>query len=234
MNNEVIENAEKGLIKASGLHFGYPGRPLWAGASHCWPAGVCLVEGDEGSGKTSLLQVLAGRMALQSGQLQYAVSAVSAVTGWSHTLPAHELFWQNPRAQSTEAERNTIASDWVAQQVAKYPRWSAAVFERHAQAFDLLQHMHKPLLALSTGSLRKLSLAAGWASGAAIMLIDEPFAALDRPSERHVQQVLGELSREASEAMRRRCIIVAHWDAMQGVDWADVLMLPADRKTPLK
>lgn len=230
MNNEVNQKPGDYVLKASGLHFGYTGRPLWAGASHAWPAGVCLVEGDEGSGKTSLLQVLAGRMALQSGQLHYALPDSNA---WEDKLPAHELFWQNPRAESSEAERNTIVSDWVAQQVAKYPRWSAAVFERHAEAFELSQHAHKPLLALSTGSLRKLWLAAGWASGAAVTLIDEPFAALDRPSERHVQQVLGELSREAS-ATSHRCIIVAHWDAMQGVDWADVLALPSDRKTPLQ
>ena len=230
MNNEVNQKPGDYVLKASGLHFGYTGRPLWAGASHAWPAGVCLVEGDEGSGKTSLLQVLAGRMALQGGQLHYALPDSNA---WEDKLPAHELFWQNPRAESSEAERNTIVSDWVAQQVAKYPRWSAAVFERHAEAFELSQHAHKPLLALSTGSLRKLWLAAGWASGAAVTLIDEPFAALDRPSARHVQQVLGELSRETS-ATSHRCIIVAHWDAMQGVDWADVLALPSDRKMPLQ
>lgn len=231
MNNEVNQPPGDSVLQASGLYFGYTGRPLWAGASHTWPAGVCLIEGDEGSGKTSLLQVLAGCMALQGGQLQYALPGSQER---SDKLPAHELFWQNPRAESSEAERNTIVSDWVAQQVAKYPRWSAAVFERHAQAFDLPQHAHKPLLALSTGSLRKLWLAAGWASGAAVTLIDEPFAALDRPSERHVQQVLGELSREVGSVSSQRCIIVAHWDAMQGVDWADVLALPSDRKTPLQ
>ena len=226
MNSEV---SKWPVVRAEQLHFGYPGRPLWAGASYVWPAGVCLVQGDEGSGKTSLLQVLAGRMALQSGQLQYAVNAQGA---WSAQLPAQELFWQNPRAERSEAERSQLVSDWLAAQQKRYPRWSQAVFERHAEVFDLPQHLHKPLLALSTGSQRKLWLAAGWASGAALTLVDEPFAALDRPSERHVMQTLAELSQQPAGDVRR-CHIVAHWDAMQGVHWADVLQLPDDRRTAL-
>ena len=226
MNNEVKAT---GMVRASGLHFGHPGRALWAGASHDWPQGVCLIEGDEGSGKTSLLQVLAGHMALQQGQLQYAAQADGQ---WVNKLAPHDLYWQNPRRELSEAERQHIVGDWVAQQVQRYPLWSQAEFERHAQVFDLQQHLHKPLLALSTGSQRKLWLAGAWASGAALTLIDEPFAALDRPSERHVLQTLVRLSQSVA-AQPARCFIVAHWDAMQGVQWADVLRLPGDRTTPL-
>ncbi|QNP48116.1 hypothetical protein [Diaphorobacter aerolatus] len=88
--------------------------------------------------------------------------------------------------------------------------------------------MHKPLLALSTGSLRKLWMAAAWASGAAITLIDEPLAALDKPSMRYVQETLNEFTVEDQQerfATARRCVIVTHWDAMQDVEWDGVLTL---------
>ena len=88
--------------------------------------------------------------------------------------------------------------------------------------------MHEPLLALSTGSLRKLWMAAAWASGAALTLIDEPLAALDRPSERYVQLALNEFTESAQLerlGQATRCMIVTHWDAMDSVDWDDVLTL---------
>ena len=51
------------------LHFGYPGRPLWAGWSHQWAPGLGLVRGGDGSGKTSLLQLLAGQRCAASGRI---------------------------------------------------------------------------------------------------------------------------------------------------------------------
>jgi predicted pyridoxine 5'-phosphate oxidase superfamily flavin-nucleotide-binding protein len=60
---------------------------------------------------------------------------------------------------------------------------------------------------------------------------DEPLAALDRGSMDHVQRTLAALNREGQQAAPvaghgPRCVIVAHWDAMQGVAWDDVLDLP--------
>src|SRR2546427_13069748 len=88
-----------------------------------------------------------------------------------------------------------------------------------------------PLLALSTGSLRKLWMAAGWASGVPLLLIDEPLAALDRGSMDHVQRTMAGLNRAGQQSAPvaghgPRCVIVAHWDEMQGVAWDDVLDLP--------
>ena len=209
-------------IQAAGLQFGYAGRIVASNASHQWPAGLCLIQGDEGVGKTSWLKVLAGKMALDKGQLHYAFSN-------DGRLPAHEVFWQNPRDDLSTKQRETLVQDWVAQQAAFYPRWVQAVFDQHAHALGLEAHLHKPLLALSTGSLRKLWLAAGWASGAALTLVDEPFAALDKPSERYVEQALCafEWSQQIQQLQgaQPRCLIVAHWDEMQEVEWDDVLTL---------
>ena len=50
-------------------------------------------------------------------------------------------------------------------------------------------------------------------------------AALDKPSERYVQQALAAMALALKDPKRPRSVIVAHWDAMQGVDWDDVLEL---------
>ena len=46
-------------------------------------------------------------------------------------------------------------------------------------AFRLDEHLDKRLFMLSTGTRRKLALVMAWASGADLVLLDQPFAALD-------------------------------------------------------
>jgi ABC-type nitrate/sulfonate/bicarbonate transport system ATPase subunit len=53
---------------------------------------------------------------------------------------------------------------------------------------------------LSTGSKRKVWLSAAFASGAALTLIDQPFAALDAPSIRFLRELLVEASEHTSRA----------------------------------
>ena len=83
------------------------------------------------------------------------------------------------------------------------------------QALDLTLHLEKPLYMLSTGSKRKVWLAAALASGAALTLLDEPFAALDRSSIRSVLDLL----REAA-SHRQRAWVVADYEAPPGVPLA--------------
>ena len=220
MNSEWVGDKQNAcMVQANGVSFGYPGRLVVQGASHRWPAGLCLLQGDEGVGKSSWLKALAGQLSLQSGQLHYAFAQDGKLS------PA-SCFWQDPRQPLSEAQSQMPAADWVAMQRGIYPRWSQAQFDQHVQGFGLQPHLHKPLLALSSGSQRKLWMAAGWASGADLMLMDEPLAALDKPSERYVQQALADIADALKDSAHPRCIIVAHWDAMQGVDWDDVLTLP--------
>lgn len=203
------------VVAAQALCFGYAGLPLWDGASHQWRAGLNLVRGGEGSGKTSLLQALAGQFPLKSGRIEHAQAP---------RAPA--LFWKDPRAPLAEAERQQLAQDWVRDLRSSHAGWDEAAWQAHVQGLGLEPHLAKPLLALSTGSLRKLWMAAGWASGAPLLLIDEPLAALDRPSIAHVQQTLAQFAWPRQQGRTARCVIVAHWDAMEDIDWDDVLDLP--------
>lgn len=219
MNSEIDDCREmRCMVQALQVSFGYPGRAVADQASHCWPAGLCLVQGDEGAGKTSWLKALAGQLPLGSGVLHYAFSEDAS-------LPAASCFWQDPRQPLNDVHSHMTSSRWAALQHTMYPHWSAAQFEQHVQGFGLEPHLNKPLLALSSGTQRKLWMAAGWASGAELVLIDEPLAALDKPSERYVQQALAAMALALKDPKRPRSVIVAHWDAMQGVDWDDVLEL---------
>ena len=208
------------MVQALQVSFGYPGRSVAHEISHCWPAGLCLLQGDEGAGKTSWLKALAGQLPLGSGRLRYPFVA-------DGNLPATSCFWQDPRQPLSDVYSRMTVNRWVALQRTLYRHWSADQFEQHVHGFGLELHLDKPLLALSSGTQRKLWMAAGWASRAELVLIDEPLAALDKPSERYVQQALAAMAADLKDPARPRSVIVAHWDAMQGVDWDDVMALTA-------
>ncbi len=204
------------VVIAQELQLGFPGGPLLSCPAHAWPAGLHLVQGGEGVGKTALLCTLAGDIEPRGGTLKYGCDA------------AADVFWRHPRSVPDERSLQATSRDWVRQRSRSFPKWSAKDFERHAEGLDLQVHLHKPLLALSTGSLRKLWMAAAWASGAALTLIDEPLAALDKASIQYVQDTLNEFrlaNQQARDGETSRCMIVAHWDEMQRVDWDGVLTL---------
>ena len=85
-------------------------------------------------------------------------------------------------------------------------------------------HLDKRLHMLSTGSRRKVMVAAALASGAAVTLLDQPFAALDRKSIRVIHGFLQEAAGHASRAW-----IVADHTASEDVRWVSVLNLAEPR-----
>jgi energy-coupling factor transporter ATP-binding protein EcfA2 len=73
---------------------------------------------------------------------------------------------------------------------------------------------------LSTGSKRKVWLAAAFASGAAVTLLDEPFAALDKASINLVLELLQDAAIHATRAW-----VVADYEAPRGVPLALTISL---------
>ena len=173
------------LLTAEGISHG-PIRNL----SFTWPAGVSWVCGDEGTGKTTLLRLLAGDVQPTSGTVR---------------VPAGGVFWvdlQDPAHDST-----TVQACWDALR-AQYLHWNDALLQDLADALDMHQHREKRLNMLSTGSRRKVMVVAALASGATVTLMDQPFAALDLASIRIIQEVLQEAADHTS-----RVWIVADYEA---------------------
>ena len=180
-------------LTVDGLTFGWPGGgPSWGGWSATLSPGLTLVVGGDGAGKSTLLRLLATAIEPQAGELAL------------HGLPGHAtplLAWPEPSAYrqhvfwcdpASDALDKLSAADYVLHHSQFQPRWSDALLSALLSDLGLNGHLHKPLLGLSMGMRRKLRLACALASGAALTLMDEPFAALDRHSAAVVSDMLAD------------------------------------------
>ena len=205
------------VLHVDGLCFDYPQRPLFQRLTATIPGGVSLVLGGDGSGKTTLLRLLAGELAAQAGTLQINGVALAG-DAWAYR---QLVFWVDPRTPDHE---QISAMQFFAQQRLRYPDFLPAESERLAElvaGLTLTEHLAKPLYMLSTGSRRKVWLAAAFAAGAVVTLLDDPFAALDKSSITFVQRFLAGVANDPA-----RSWVVAHYDVLDGVPLAHVIKLP--------
>ena len=163
------------ILKVSDLSFSYPDRNLFNHFSADFPLGMTMVLGGDGRGKTTLLALMAGVLPAQGGQL--TINGVDSLK-----QPANyqaQVFWADPR--SGEFDQLGVTKYFDLQRY-RNKHFDDAVLAEALEGLGLQAHLHKQLFMLSTGSKRKVFLAAAFASGAAVTLLDEPFAALDATS----------------------------------------------------
>lgn len=201
-------------LRINCLQFAYPatpGRELFNALSATLTPGVTLVQGGDGSGKTTLLKLLAGALQPTAGGVDW--HAIIATPG--HRAP--QVFWADPRLDVHDA---LPVADYLAVQRQQFIGFDEALLADLLVGCRLEAHLHKPLFMLSTGSRRKVLLAAALASGAALTLMDEPFAALDAPSIRCLTDAL----RLTASDTARICVI-ADYVKPVGVPLAAVIDL---------
>ena len=203
------------VLIAENLSFRYPNPKveLFAHLSATIPPGVTLVQGGDGRGKSTLLRLMAGALAADAGQLQLnGVSLAEQPEAYRR-----QLFWMEPR--STDFDQLTPLQYFETVR-GKYSSFDAGLTGPLVEGLGLEPHIDKQLFMLSTGSKRKVLLAAAFASGAALLLLDEPFAALDAPSIAFVKEQLQAISTQAG-----RAAVIADYAAPSGVTLAGVIDL---------
>lgn len=201
------------MFEVEDLAFSYPACRLFDGWSASIRAGVTLVRDEAGRGKTTLMRLMAGEIAPQRGRLR-----IHGIDSRDHPAAYRaQLFWVDPR---TEAFDRMTPVDCFASQRAIYPRFDDAALSGLVEGLDLHAHLSKPLFMLSTGSKRKVWLAAAFSSGAALTLLDMPFAALDKPSMGVVLRHL-----RAAAVDPARALVLADYEAPEDVALSATLQL---------
>lgn len=208
-------------LEWNALDFSYPqAAPLLAGWQ--WQAAPGLVQLVDGlsAGKTTALQLLAGQLQACGGRLIIDGQTPQALKS------AEGVFWHEPRLPATMPPGTTVVAAWVAKLRRDCPDWDEALFVQWQAGLDLAAHSAKPLLALSTGSLRKLVIALGLASGARLVLIDEPTSGLDKPALAFLREGLQTLAPHL--AAQGRYAVLAHYEPLVDAGGAvQVVALPA-------
>lgn len=219
MKNTVPPHHFAAVLQVLGLCFAYPQQTLFSGWDCTIGPGLTSLRGEEGSGKTTLLRLLAGELPADAGQLQVGGVQLDI----QPDAYRQHVFWANPRSDALD--QITAAAYFVSLRL-RYPMLNADLLEELVDLLGLTPHRDKPLYMLSTGSKRKVWLAAAFASGAAVTLLDDPLAALDSVSAGCVMELLEDASEHPSRAW-----VVAHHEPLEGLALAATISLD-DRIAP--
>jgi ABC-type Mn2+/Zn2+ transport system ATPase subunit len=184
------------------------------------PRGVSIaVIGPNGSGKSTLLGVLSGLVDVASGE----VEVLGAAPGHHHGRVAHVLQTTNVRAEVPMTVRETVRLGTYAR-LGLLGRPDATTRARMDDALRRLRLedlLDRQLPELSGGQRQRVFLAQGLVQDADLLLLDEPLAGLDLPSQEIVTQVVRE------ERGRGRTIVTTTHDVGTASD-ADLVILVAN------
>jgi NitT/TauT family transport system ATP-binding protein len=170
---------------------------------------LCLL-GPSGCGKSTLLNILAGFEAVTAGRV---TSNGAAVT---HAGRDRAMFFQD--AGSALFPWLTVEENVrFGLRVRKVPKteWSA-IIDKYLRMVDLDQHRQKFPSELSGGMRQRLQIARALAVEPEVLLMDEPFAALDAMTRRRMHAVLLEIWQRT----RKTIVFVTH-DIAEAVLLAD-------------
>ncbi|MGJ7492593.1 ABC transporter ATP-binding protein [Variovorax sp. ZT4R33] len=203
------------ILHIDNLRFAYPGDPpIATDWSSRIGAGVTLMHGDTGSGKSTLLRVLAGALPAIGGRLTLAGASLPGAA----EAYRRQVFFVDPTTDAFDAMgvQECAASLRRADVPFDAVRWQALV-----EGFSLAPHLEKKMFMLSTGSKRKVWLAAALASSRPLTLLDEPTAGLDAGSMRCLWRTLADVAQEGDHA-----VIVASGERVVDVPLAGTIALP--------
>jgi ABC-type Mn2+/Zn2+ transport system ATPase subunit len=198
------------LIEAHELAAGYDGRPAISGVSFSLRSGERMaLLGPNGGGKTTLLRALLGELAPLSGELDVRARCATV-----------------PQTERSQLDYPVSALDVASMgALSRLPWWRRPGRRERASALaalrrvDLDDRAGETFGELSGGQRQRVLIARSLVQEAQVLLLDEPFSGLDRPSSERLEALIGELSGEG------RALMIATHDLEQAHRSDSVLCL---------
>jgi ABC-type nitrate/sulfonate/bicarbonate transport system ATPase subunit len=171
---------------------------------------LCIL-GPSGCGKTTLLRIIAGVLEPSSGSVSFRGSRQQKGPGTALVFQEYGVFpWMNVI--------DNVCFGLEMRGVDKKARYRTAtpLIERIGLGGFVKSYPHQ----LSSGMKQRVGLARALVSGADILLMDEPFAALDAQMRLILQELLLDIKKE----YRKSVIFVTH-DVEEAITLADRIIL---------
>lgn len=176
---------------------------------------VCIV-GQSGCGKTTLLRLLAGLSFPSEGTLQINSQTITGpCSDCSIVFQSYPLFpWMSAR-RNVEFGIHQTRCELSRTQVRQ-------IAEEFLRKVDMLQDADKYPYQMSGGMRQRVALARSLAMDTSILLLDEPFGALDTRIRRELHILLESLC--AGEMRKRKTTILVTHDIREAVFLADRIL----------
>ncbi|MBL4617492.1 MAG: heme ABC exporter ATP-binding protein CcmA [Robiginitomaculum sp.] len=153
---------------------------------------ILMVRGANGSGKTSLLRIIAGLNTSYSGQLQHRYNNKR----WLNGATSGSIGWLGHKSglkQDLSATQNLAFWSNKAEQ---HPEISQAL-----QKVGLLNMQQRPVHTMSAGQKQRLALARLLLSNSPLWILDEPSANLDSDGRKLIEALLQQHSQQGGIAI---------------------------------
>lgn len=157
------------MLSIENLSFSYGKQQLFSKLNLELEPGLHWLSGANGSGKSSLLRILAGLDKAQQGRIRFAQHQVGS--------SAYQALVSISADAVAPLQDNTV--EGVIQLVARCRGIALDLLLAHAKAFELEPLLRQKVAVLSLGQQKKLSLTLALAAQPKLLLLDEPFNALD-------------------------------------------------------
>lgn len=173
--------------------------------------------GPNGAGKSTLLKALAHLLAPDRGEVLWKGQRMEKSSHEIAYLPQRgDVDWNFPITVRglVEMGRYPNLGLWK-----PYSRHDGEIVERAIAAMELLDLQKRQISALSGGQQQRAFIARALAQEAHVLLLDEPFTGLDKPSQQTLHRLFRELTGEG------RLLIASHHDLQTVPEIFDDILL---------
>jgi glycine betaine/proline transport system ATP-binding protein len=172
---------------------------------------ICVLMGLSGSGKSTLLRAVNGLNKVTRGQVfvsheggQVDIASCDATTLRHMRMNRIAMVFQQFALLPWRTVEENVGLGLELKGMTKAER--SPIVEEKLKLVDLYQWRHKYIHELSGGMQQRVGLARAFATDADILLMDEPFSALDPLIRNHLQDFLLDLQQE----LKKTIIFVSH------------------------